>query len=159
VERIEWPTVRSEREGVSCTDAREKGSGTTFRLASWERTSGSLRHKHTPGYNECNSCVNICSFLLISTVPFSSNTQCLKWPIYEYAGVPYRNFFVPEFYSGTCQYILYQFIFFHFFWRYILFSRLISIPASLNFHFEHWQYVLLSLLLSSSSSSTVSQCT
>jgi hypothetical protein len=47
--------------------------------------------------------------------------------------------FVPEIHVGTNQHILYPFIylFFLFFFRYTLVSLLRSIPALLNFHFEH----------------------
>jgi hypothetical protein len=58
-----------------------------------------------------------------------------------YAGIPYRNFFSPKFIPAltNMRYIHLPF-FFSFFWRYILVSLSRSIPALLNFHFEHRWY-------------------
>jgi hypothetical protein len=54
--------------------------------------------------------------------------------------------FVPEFNTGTYQYILHKFILFLFFWRYILVPLLRSIPELLNFHFEHCLQVFIAVV-------------
>jgi hypothetical protein len=45
--------------------------------------------------------------------------------------------FVPEFYTGCYQYILYPLYFFHFLTIYHFFPLLRSVPELLKFHFEH----------------------
>jgi hypothetical protein len=67
--------------------------------------------------------------------------QCSKCgPICRYTAP--ELIFVPEFQTGTYEYTVYRIhLSFSFFWRYILLSFLRSIPALLNFHFEHWSTV------------------
>jgi hypothetical protein len=62
--------------------------------------------------------------------------QFSKWAGISRYTVPEFPFH-PEFHTDTYPYILYSFIVFFFFWRYILVSLLRSVPAFLNFHFDH----------------------
>jgi hypothetical protein len=66
--------------------------------------------------------------------------QCSKRAGTAYVGIPYRNFFLFLNFVPALINIYYYYalsLFFHFFWPYILLSLLRSIPAFLNFHFEH----------------------